>query len=275
VARLAVIALTALGAVAEPDLARALDGTRATAVRQAAASGLVQVGVSETATLEKLRDCLDDDDAVLAEIASLALARSGQAALPYLVEAADASRLESRRWALLAISQIGTAADASSPALVSLLRAADPSLQLSAALALANTSSEPSEGLAILLEAARSPSAEIQELAAERMGRLRSPSEPAVEGLMPLLRSESPAVACQAALALGRLRARQPAVRVALEQALQHRDLEVRRSSLIALASWGPEAWESASVVERLLLEPQEELAPLVTATLDKLHSAG
>jgi HEAT repeat protein len=274
VVQLATIALAQLEPIPETDLLRALQPHRPLAVRHSAAGGFARAGAGRPEALEKLRECLDDDDLTLCELAALALSRSGAPAVALLESAAESSRPETQRWALAALGRMGPPARSSLPCVERLLATELPRLRLAAAVAVANMTDENDEALSLLLEAARSPDAGVRELAADHLGQLGSPHEPAVQCLIGMLQDGEAAVVGQAALALGRIRSRDAKVRAALEDVLRHEDLQVRRHGLMALASWGAKARDASPAMEPLLLDQREDVAVLAAAALEKLSSS-
>jgi bilin biosynthesis protein len=268
---LAVIALMQLGAVASPDFARGLAPHRPLAVRQMAASGLVQTSPTGEFAFGGLRRCLDDKDPTLHELASLALSRGGEPAVSVLVDALQSSLPETQYVAIRALGWIGPEAMASCPVLERYLSEPEPRLRLAACVALTEIAEAPEKTVPPLLEAARHTDSELRRLAARSLGELRLPFEPATGCLAEMLGDREPPVVAEAALALGKSRIRTPEVLAALEKTLSHADPLVRQQTLIALASWGPEARAARSAVEVLRADLLENVANLAALAVEKI----
>jgi HEAT repeat protein len=142
-------------------------------LRERAASALGNIGPAAEAAVPALIACLKDDDARRGGIVATAVGRIGQeAAVPALIDALKDDDADLRRWAALALSAIGPAAESAVPALIDALKDDDKIMRRRAAEALGSIGRAAVPALSDALE---DEDEEVQGLAERALGRIYWP----------------------------------------------------------------------------------------------------
>ena len=113
-----------------PALIRALDDSDSE-VRSWAAAALGWIGIPEPAAIARLGQMLsnvhEQDD--VRGVASSALGRLGEAALPHLLEVAKGSDASGRQWSIRALGEAGAPASMILPTLINAMNDPDPNVR--------------------------------------------------------------------------------------------------------------------------------------------------
>jgi HEAT repeat protein len=225
---------------------------------------------------ELCRGLLDQDQAVR-EQSALALARIGAAAVPALCTALTQAVGEARISIMQALGQIGPAANDALPYLKQMASGQSTEVLVELTCSVMQILQNGKAGMNFLLSTAAAAPAQRAGIL-EKIGRMGSIAKESWDSMLPYLRDPSPDVRAVTAIALARMwmdHAEQVPAGIldSLIQALEDLDSKVRANAGIALSAFGPSAEQAIPALERHVVDPEEQVAAVARASIDKIRS--
>jgi len=231
----------------------------ATRTREAAARGLGLLGTNAVPAASELARALRQSEGRIRQEATLALARIGPAAVPYLTDALRDALPQVRQAAAFALGEIGPPARGAVPLLAQRLGDGDEWVRRTCAATLARVGLD---GLQALIEAANRPFDPARETAQKLLDEPFLPTGGAELELQKMATDADAAVRRRAVETLAAVRALQPTALSVAYAALKDPDAPVRVAAIECLGKLGPDVRGAAPVLQELLRDP----APTVRA---------
>lgn len=270
---LAVEVLTRMGGPAVPALITGLEKSQPPAVRVLVASGLGRIGPPAGSAIDRLCECLADDDPMLRWHASFALGKIGQAAVPALRSLLESSDPLVVSAAVDALEWIGEEAGEAQEDLQRLSAAASsPLLQLACATALVKISGDPSVGVAVIQTMLQDEDKNTRQACLERMGMLGGSAREYVPLILGCLADPAGDVRAAATLALARIEEEPSRILEALTERLADPEEEVRAKAAMGLARYGPAAASALPALRALQQEQEPRLVAIANAAVKRIE---
>jgi HEAT repeat protein len=250
----------------------ALDARQPVSVRQAAVTGLCELGPDAPSAVGPLIACLADEDPVLRANAVLALSRIGAPAVEGLTACLTS---EDERMRLGAIETLGWIGPDARPAFGT-LKAILPQLSVETLMAsyaaLVKISGLAAEGVPMLVARLDHSDARIRLTCLERLAEL---GETAAEAAIPMLiclKDPADEVRAAAALALACIKSHSTEAVEALTQLLEDPHPPARIHAAIALSTMGASAQPALTRLQQLQADSDEGVAATATAAIQHIQ---
>jgi HEAT repeat protein len=272
---LAILALGKVGAPGVPHLVQALSPARPAATRAFAAGTLAGMECDRAAAIPELCRGVLDPDQALREQSALALARIGAAAVPALCTALIQTTGNARISVMQALGQIGPDAKDALPYLKQAAAGQPAEFLVELTCAVMKILQNGKAGMNFLLSTAAAVPA-LRASILEKIGSMGSIANESWASILPYLRDPSPEVRAVTAIALARMwmdHAEQVPAGIldSFIQALEDSDPKVRANAGIALSAFGPCAERAIPALERHVADPEEQVAAVARAAIDKI----
>jgi hypothetical protein len=273
---LAMVALAGAEAAAVPYLIGALSPQRTVAVRAFAASTLARMECDRTAAIPELCRCLRDEDSELRQISSLALTRIGAPAVPGLHAALPEKTPELRISIVQTLGQIGPPARETIPTLNQLAAGQPAAVLISIACAVIQILQDPQYGLSFLISSAAAEPA-LRENIIEQIGMIGPVVRGGSDSILHYLQDPSPGVRATTAITLARVWIDHvdqypPHILDSLVRTLDDPEPKVRTNAGIAISAFGPHAERTLPALERHITDPDEQVAAVARAAIEKIR---
>jgi HEAT repeat protein len=169
-------------------------------------------------------------------------------AVPYLARLLQAPEADVRETAASALGSIGREASGAVPALLAAMTDPVAGVRQAAVFGMGMLHAAAGPAVPALAKALRDPDAQVRWAACASLWMIDTPCEEAIDPLLERARSEKPQERREALLALGSVGPGVPRVRIALMNALEDRDANVRSAALDSLRGHAPVDTESAAL---------------------------